>query len=80
MIDVACVDVRARVEQQIGHDARSGEVQWCLPITATLVHAAGVFGEEPNENVLAVEMRGRARIGNRTGSDQAFRGRAGRAV
>jgi hypothetical protein len=60
--------------------ARAGEVQRCLTITAALVHAGGVLGDEPNENVRAVEMRGRARIGNGAGSDQALRRRAGRTV
>ena len=72
VIDVARVDVRAGVEQEIDHRARAREMERRLSVTAALVHALGILGKHRLEQIDAIEMRGRACVDDRTGREQTL--------
>ena len=57
MVDVARVDVRARVEQQVSGRPRSGEVQRRLSIASSFVHARRIGGEHRLDEVEPIQMR-----------------------
>jgi hypothetical protein len=64
MIDIARIDVRASLEQQIDNTTRGSEVERRLAVAASLVNAQRILSEHFLENVDLIEMRCRARIGN----------------
>ena len=80
MVDVARVDVRAGVEEQVDDRARPREVEWRLPVAAALVYPRGIFRDEAFEELRSVEVRGCAGVGNGTGGDQSIGRRAHRGV
>ena len=57
MIDVARVDVRPRVEQQVDHPSRAREVQRRLPIPTALSHAGRIGSEQRRQQVQLVQVR-----------------------
>ena len=70
MIDVARVDVRARIEQHIDDGLRGREMERSLPVAATLVHAGRVRRNHVLENVRAIQVRSRTCIHHRAGGNQ----------
>src|SRR5206468_3069646 len=80
MVDIPCVDVRAGVEEQIGHRPRSSKMQRRLPITATLVNARWILLENGREEVEPVEVRRGTRINIRARREQSLGDIARRGV
>ena len=77
VIDVARVDVGAVLEEQIDDGARLREVERRLAVAAALVHARRILLDHAREEIDAVEMRGGARVGDRTRGEEPVRGVAG---
>jgi hypothetical protein len=48
-------------------------MQWRLPVPPAFVHARRIRGEHPAQEIRAVQLGGRARIGNRSGLHQPGR-------
>ena len=67
MIDVDRVDVCTCFEEEIGNSSRAGKVERCLAVAAALIDSGRILGEQPQKNVGSIEVRRRARVGNRAG-------------
>src|SRR5437763_14145735 len=80
MVDIASVDVRAGVEEQIGDRSRTGEMQRRLTITATLANARRILLENGREEVEPVEVRRGTRIDDRARREQSLGDFAGRGI
>ncbi len=76
----ARVDIGPGGEQQLDDRARPGEMEWGLPVPATLVNARGILGDHPSEQIGSIEMRGRTSIGDGARCNQFVGGGTGRGV
>jgi len=72
MVDVPGVNVGSGGEQKIDDSARASEVERRLSVAAALVDAGRVFGDDAGDEIDAVEMRRRARVGNRARREQTL--------
>ena len=80
MVDVARIDVRARIEQHIDDGLRGREMERRLPVAAPLVHAGRVGRNHLLEHVRAIQVRRGTRIHHRAGGNQPLGRLPGRRI